>query len=188
MSRRFLFPVFAGSVLAMGLIGCGEEEPAQTTPPSMPPSMGMPTSATPATDPARAAQPAADAIAAEQARVAEAAAAQTRAAADAAATQAKAAADAAATQAKAAADAAAAEAAAKAKSMADSAVVDQAQSLLAQVTEYISAHKYDLAEQALTKLDGMKASLPESLQQKVEAARTLLKAKKAADSLGNFMK
>lgn len=125
------------------------------------------------------------------------AAADKQAAADRAATDTKKAADAkiaadlkAAAAAKEVADRAAADtkAAAELKAGADAeaaqAAADQTTaevtSLLKQLTQYIQDNKLDLAEKTLNQLDGMKGSLPASLQNQIEAARTALKAKQTA--------
>ena len=56
-------------------------------------------------------------------------------------------------------------------------------SLLTKLQQYIKDNKLDLAEAALKQLDGMKESIPASLQEKIEAARTALAAKKTASQL-----
>jgi hypothetical protein len=73
----------------------------------------------------------------------------------------------------------AADATADAKTATEDATA-QATTLLEQVMQYIKDNKLDLAETALTKLDGMKGSLPTSLQEKITAAHTALQAKKAS--------
>ena len=98
------------------------------------------------------------------------AAANTKAAADQASQDAQAAADA-----KIAADL---KAAGEAQAAADDAA--KATSLLTQLTQYIKDNKVELAEKTLAQLDGMKGSLPASLQGQIETARTALAAKKAA--------
>jgi hypothetical protein len=70
-----------------------------------------------------------------------------------------------------------ADAAAKAAAEANTA---KATSLLEQLTQYIQDNKVDLADKTLSQLDGMKDSLPASLQEKIESARTALNAKKTA--------
>ena len=59
----------------------------------------------------------------------------------------------------------------------------EATSLLAQVQQYIKDNKIDLAEKTIDKLDGMKGSLPASLQTQIETAQAALKAKKAVGML-----
>ena len=95
----------------------------------------------------------------------------------------------AAAEAKIAADAktaAEAKAAAEAKITADAAAkaaddtTAKANALLTQLLQYIKDNKVELAEKTLEQLDGMKGSLPTSLQEKVSAARTALQAQKAA--------
>ena len=55
----------------------------------------------------------------------------------------------------------------------------KATSLFALLLQYTKDDKIELAEETLTQLDGMKQSLPASLQEKIESARTALAAKKA---------
>jgi hypothetical protein len=65
-----------------------------------------------------------------------------------------------------------------------SAIQGEAQKLLDQATQYIKENKFDLAEQALTKLEGMKAQLPETMQKSIAQARSALDtAKKGASML-----
>ena len=67
----------------------------------------------------------------------------------------------------------------KAKAAVDEATT-KAKELLETLRQSIEDNKLDLADDTLTKLDGLKGSLSESLQQQIETARTALKAKKAA--------
>lgn len=113
------------------------------------------------------------------------AAAQIKAANDVAAAAARASADnRAAAEAKAAQVAADANAAAvtTAASAAKTAVDDtttKANSLLEQLLQYIKDNKIELANKTLAQLDGMRGSLPASLVEKIDAARTALNAKSA---------
>ena len=66
-----------------------------------------------------------------------------------------------------------------AKPAADAAVAD-ATTKLEQVTQYIKDHKLDLAETTLKGLEDHKAQLPASIQPKVDQARSMLNAAKAA--------
>jgi hypothetical protein len=61
--------------------------------------------------------------------------------------------------------------------------VAEAQSLTQQAMQYISENKLDLADQALTKLEAVKPSLPKSLQTQIDSARKMLQAKTAAGNL-----
>ncbi len=62
-------------------------------------------------------------------------------------------------------------------------VTTQAQKLLDQATEYIKDKKWDLAEQTLTKLEGMKAQLPAEWASKIDGARKTFDAAKAAGAI-----
>jgi hypothetical protein len=134
----------------------------------------------------REAAASADRTAAEVKSAADKAAADTRAAVEQAAAEARSTAQKAAADARSAADQAAAEARSAADQAAANAVAAAdsnaalASSLLTQMTEYIRDNKFDLAEKALAQLDGMKDSLPASIQQQIEAARSALAAKKTA--------
>jgi hypothetical protein len=83
-----------------------------------------------------------------------------------------------------AADSKATAAAAAAKTAADDATA-KATSLLAQLQQYIKDNKVELAETALTQLDGMKGSLPASLQEKINVARATLTMKNTATKVFN---
>ena len=62
-----------------------------------------------------------------------------------------------------------------------SAIQGEGQKLLDQAMQYIKENKFDLAEQTLVKLEGMKAQLPETMQKGIAQARSALDtAKKAA--------
>jgi hypothetical protein len=63
------------------------------------------------------------------------------------------------------------------------AATKDAQTLLDQVQQYVKDKKWDDAEAALKKLDGMKDKLPGDWAAKIEAARTALNAAKGAGSL-----
>ncbi len=76
-----------------------------------------------------------------------------------------------------AADAKATAVAAAAQTAADDTTA-KATSLPAQLQQYIKDNKVELAETALTQLDGMKGSLPASLQEKIDVARATLTMKK----------
>jgi hypothetical protein len=67
---------------------------------------------------------------------------------------------------------------------ATSAIQGEAQKLLDQATQYIKENKFDLADQALVKLEGMKAHLPETMHSAIAQARSALDtAKKGAGML-----
>ena len=67
---------------------------------------------------------------------------------------------------------------------ATSAIQGEAQKLLDQAMQYIKENKFELADQALVKLEGMKAQLPETMQKSIAQARTALDtAKKGAGML-----
>jgi hypothetical protein len=55
-----------------------------------------------------------------------------------------------------------------------------AEGQIQQVMDYIKANKLDLAEQALTKLEASKTSLPAAVQEKLPTARQALNSAKAA--------
>jgi hypothetical protein len=59
----------------------------------------------------------------------------------------------------------------------------EAQKLLDQALQYIKDNKLDLADKALTQLDGMKASLPASFAPKIDDAKKLLATAKASGLL-----
>lgn len=97
----------------------------------------------------------------------------------------------AAADAKTAADLRAADAA-KAKADAKTDAIDKAKAdenaakastLLTQLLEYIKDGKLDLADTTLAQLDGMKATNPAALQERIEVARASLAAKKASASI-----
>lgn len=89
-----------------------------------------------------------------------------------------------------AADASAKDAAATATPTADAAaatandLVAKAKPLIEQATTYIKDHKMDLAEKAVTELEGMKPKLPTDWASKVDQLRSTLNAAKAAQGLG----
>jgi hypothetical protein len=56
----------------------------------------------------------------------------------------------------------------------------EGQKLMAQVTDYIKQNKLDDANTALTKLEGMKSSLPQSMQDGITSLRDQLTKAKAA--------
>jgi hypothetical protein len=64
-----------------------------------------------------------------------------------------------------------------------SAVAGEAQKLIDQATTYIKENKLDLAEKAVTQLEGMKASLSPALQKQVDNARGLLDTAKKAGAV-----
>lgn len=65
-----------------------------------------------------------------------------------------------------------------------STIQGEAQKLLDQATQYIKENKFELAEQTLVKLEGMKAQLPETMQKSIAQARSALDtAKKGASML-----
>ncbi len=67
---------------------------------------------------------------------------------------------------------------------ATSAIQGDAQKLLDQALQYIKENKLDLAEQALVKLEGMKAQLPATMQSSIAQARSALDtAKKASGAM-----
>lgn len=61
-----------------------------------------------------------------------------------------------------------------------SAMAEQGQKLLDQAMGYVKENKLDLAQKAIDQLDGMKASLPPSLQDGLEKTKSALAAAKAA--------
>jgi hypothetical protein len=61
-----------------------------------------------------------------------------------------------------------------------SAVTEQAQKLLDEVTTYVKDKKWDLAEEALKKLDALKAQLPAEWAAKIDQARQALTTAKGA--------
>ena len=67
-----------------------------------------------------------------------------------------------------------------AASDATAAASSQAQTLIDQAMTYIKENKLDLAEQTVTKLEGMKSSLSPTLQSAVDKARQALDAAKAS--------
>jgi hypothetical protein len=56
----------------------------------------------------------------------------------------------------------------------------QADALIAQATDYIKNNKLDLADQAVTKLQDMKGSLPTEYGPKIDELKAALDAAKAA--------
>ena len=58
--------------------------------------------------------------------------------------------------------------------------VSDAQALIEAATKHINENKLDLAEKALKQLDKLRADLPDSLNQKIDAAKAALTAAKAA--------
>ena len=67
---------------------------------------------------------------------------------------------------------------------ATSTIQGEAQKLLDQAMQYIKENKLDMAEQALVKLEGMKAQLPETMQSSIAQARSALDtAKKASGAM-----
>lgn len=58
----------------------------------------------------------------------------------------------------------------------------EAQKLLDQVTEYVKDKKWDLADEALKKLEAMKASLPAEWASKIDQARSAFTTAKTAAS------
>jgi vacuolar-type H+-ATPase subunit H len=67
---------------------------------------------------------------------------------------------------------------------ATSAIQGEGQKLLDQAMQYIKENKFELADQTLVKLEGMKAQLPETMQKSIAQARTALDtAKKGAGML-----
>lgn len=76
----------------------------------------------------------------------------------------------------------AAEATADAQAAADSAT-SQARTLLDQAIQYIKENRLDLADKAITQLEGM--DLPASMADQVASARSMLDAKKTMDGANN---
>ena len=66
---------------------------------------------------------------------------------------------------------------------ADSDDAEEAKTLLQQAATHIKENKYDLAEKALEKLEGMADKLPTSLQSQIKQARTTLDVAKGASEL-----
>lgn len=62
-------------------------------------------------------------------------------------------------------------------------LIAKAQPLVEQATTYIKDHKLELADKAVTQLEGMKTSLPADWASKVENLRKTLDAAKAADTI-----
>ena len=60
------------------------------------------------------------------------------------------------------------------------AAIAQAETLLTTATQYIKDHKLELADKALTQLEGMKSSLPTEYQSKMDALRLAINAAKAS--------
>jgi hypothetical protein len=58
-----------------------------------------------------------------------------------------------------------------------------AQKLIDQAMAYIKENKLDLADKAVTQLEGMKASLSPALQKQVDNARSLLDTAKKAGAV-----
>jgi len=56
----------------------------------------------------------------------------------------------------------------------------EADNKLEQVVQYIKQRKFDLAEDLLKQLEGVKGSLPQALQTRIDSARTALTTAKAA--------
>jgi vacuolar-type H+-ATPase subunit H len=69
-------------------------------------------------------------------------------------------------------------------SAAASGAMDTAKAKLQQVKDYIAQGKLDMADSALKEVEGMKASLPQALQDQVTALRTQLDTAKAASGGG----
>jgi uncharacterized protein YqeY len=67
------------------------------------------------------------------------------------------------------------------------AALDTAKQKLTQVADYINQKKYDLADSTLKEVEGMKASLPQPLQDQVANLRTQLDGLKAASGAGMNM-
>jgi hypothetical protein len=71
-------------------------------------------------------------------------------------------------------------------------IATQARSLLTQVLDYIKAKKWNDADAALKKLEGMKDSLPQQLRTQIDSARSSLDGARKLDSasqgLGDIMK
>src|SRR5690606_12532014 len=59
-----------------------------------------------------------------------------------------------------------------------------AQELLDQAMKYISETTWAIAEQTRKQLDGMKSSLPQSMQQQIDNARQLLQTRRTAADVG----
>jgi vacuolar-type H+-ATPase subunit H len=72
-------------------------------------------------------------------------------------------------------------------SSAAASATDTAKAKLAQVTEYIGQKKFDLADSALKEVEGMKSSLPQTMQDEVTSLRTQLDAAKATSGGGMTM-
>ena len=80
----------------------------------------------------------------------------------------------------------AAEEAQSAASSANSEAVAKAKELLEQATAYIKDNKFDLAEKTLNQLDKIKASLPQSMQQQIDSARSMLNAAQMKEKAGGI--
>lgn len=59
----------------------------------------------------------------------------------------------------------------------------QAQEWLDKARQYVMDNKFELAEEALNKVDAMKAQLPPALQTQLASARSMLQAAKAKNSV-----
>ena len=59
----------------------------------------------------------------------------------------------------------------------------QADTLIAQATQYVKDNKLDLADQAVTKLQGMKGSLPATYGPTIDNLKTMLDAAKAKNGV-----
>ncbi|MCC6579117.1 MAG: hypothetical protein IT440_01655 [Phycisphaeraceae bacterium] len=160
---RVLMALMLMTGMAMTIVGCDQEEPAAPAASAAKPAVApVPVPAMPTPTPAPVPAPAADEV---------------KKAADATATDA-------AKAAKSAADAAASKASAAldtAKTAAND-VVTKASSLLDQFGTQVKNNKLDIAADLLKQLESLKAQLPKEWQDKIEAAKTLLAAKKAAAS------
>lgn len=75
------------------------------------------------------------------------------------------------------------EAAGAVASQVSDAAVQQAKEKLGQVMEYIKENKLDLADKALTELEGMKDKFPEAIQTQIANARSALNAAKSGKGL-----
>jgi hypothetical protein len=156
MLGRWMQIALVGGML---LVGCEKEETTPVTPPPTPSAEG-----TDLTEPAVPTTAATGPAAGAAAEMGGAAAAAAKSAADT--------------------GTAATEQAGAAASDATAAASSQAQTLIDQAMTYVKENKLDLAEQTVTKLEGMKASLSPSLQSAVDNARKTLNAAKGAGALG----
>jgi hypothetical protein len=75
------------------------------------------------------------------------------------------------------------ESAKEAGAEATSTIQNEAQKLLDQATQYIKENKFELADQTIAKLEGMKAQLPQTMQDAIGKARSALDTAKKAQGM-----